>query len=60
MADVFWPVLRWRRAFAEVVNQGSKAHLAVGAQLSSLLEHQKGVYAGVAFGVVGLGLWHTE
>ena len=60
VADVFWPVLRWRRAFTEVVNQGSKPDLAVSAQPGGLLEHQKGVYTGVAFGVVGLGLGHTE
>ena len=60
MTDVFRPVLRGRRAFTEVVNQGSKPDLAVGAQLGGLLEYQKSVYAGVAFRVVGLGLWHTE
>ena len=60
MADVFWPVLRWRRAFTKIVNQGSKAHLAVGGQLGGLLEYQKSVYAGVALGVVDLGLWYTE
>ncbi len=60
MADVFRPVLRGRRAFTKIVNQGSKPDLAVGAKLGGLLEYQKSVYAGVAFGVVSLGLWYTE
>mgnify|MGYP001353400441 CR=1 FL=1 len=48
------------RDSSKIVNQGSKPDLAVSAQPGGLLEHQKGVYTGVAFGVVGLGLGHTE
>ena len=59
MADVARPLRAWRRAFAQIVHEASKAHFQRRLRARSSVEHQPQVHTGIDFGMVLCRLRHA-